>query len=643
MTKPRIVSRIAACLSLLVAMVFIIVACENEVVERPIVEDAPPVYTGPSYLRGSIGSLVRVQGFQPLLVSGFGLVVNLDETGSQGIPVFLRQRMINYARKMGLGSANLRTMNMNPEQVLADPRTALVRVSGLIPPGAVPGQRFDVLVEALPQTETTSLMGGTLWTTELGIDGASTSVPFTMTRANARGPIYTDPFVDEESGSAPLTLERRAVVVGGGRVAQDRRIRLVLNQPSWFRSGAIANRINERFPMPPNSADKTANAQTDVYIDLKIPPRFQGDPAEFLRLIGGLYLQGGEGFEVRQTRRLVDVLRNNPQATQDVATAWKSMGRIVLPELRKLYQDPEQRVRIAAIDAGAWLNDPKAVDHLTSLAGSLEPTMRVEAAKMLAYLARHEDAERVLTKLLDDSNLAVRLEAYDALSRVTNSAIQRFEITDAFGVKFVIDRVRISRRPMIYITQERLPKIVIFSSNLPFPKPMLARLWDNRLMLRYPDENGVMSVFYQPPGQIEPRIESIQPSVETLVYMLGHKSSARDPQAGLNLTYGQVVNAIYDLQKQGFIDVPLEVEPNPLARVIEDQQEKKTLERRPEFGGMEGMPDDDPNNPFIDVPVPRQNQQAEPATQPAAESGPTSLPEPVAPPDVEPQGRRSDF
>lgn len=642
MTKPWIASRITACLSLLVMLSCLIVACENEVVERPIVEDAPPVYTGPAYLRGSIGSLVKVQGFQPLLVSGFGLVVNLDETGSQGIPAFLRQRMINYARKMGLGSANLQTMNLNPEQVLADPRTALVRVSGLIPPGAVQGQRFDVLVEALPQTETTSLVGGTLWTTELGIDGANNAVPFTRTRANARGAIYTDPFVDEEASSS-LALERRAVVVGGGRVVQDRRIRLVLNQPSWFRSGAIANRINERFPMPPNSAFKTANAQTDVYIELRIPPRFQSDPAEFLRLIGGLYLQGGEGFEVRQTRRLAEVLRDKPEATVDVATAWKSMGRIVLPELRKLYQDPEPRVRLAALDAGAWLNDATTLPSLKLLADSPTATMRVEAAKMLAFLARHEDAERMLTRLLDDPNLAVRFEAYSALSRVVNSAIQRFEIVDAFGVKYVIDRIRISERPMIYITQERLPRIVIFSSNLKFPNPTLARLWDNRLMLKYPDENGVMKVFYQAPGRVEPRIESIQPSVETLIYMMGHKSSARDPQAGLDLTYGQVVNALYNLQVQGFIDVPLEVQPNPLATVIEDQQEKTTFERRSEFGGMEGLPDNDPNNPFIDAPVPRQNEQTTPP-QPASDPAePVTLPEPVSPPDVEPQGRRSDF
>lgn len=643
MIYQRILNRPVACLTLAIALAFVVVACEKEVVDRPIVEDAPPVYTGPSYLRGTVGSLVKVQGFQPLLVSGFGLVVNLEDTGSTGIPTYLRQRMVNYARQMGLGSANLQTMNMGPEQVLSDRRTALVRVSGLIPPGAVPGQRFDVLVEALPQTETTSLVGGTLWTTEMGIQGASPSVPFVRTLANGRGAIYTDPFADSTINT-DLSLRRRAAVVGGGRVAQARRLRLVLNQPSWFRSGAIANRINERFPMPPNSTVKTANAQTDLYIDINIPPRFQNDPADFLRLIGALYLQGGEGFEVRQAQRLAQVLRDKPNTTADVATAWKSMGRIVLPEIRKLYVDSSKRVRLAALDAGSWMRDPNAIEVLKTLAADRDPAMRIEAAKMLAYLARNQDAEMVLTGLLDDPNITVRLEAYDALSRVVNSAVQRFEIRDSFGVKYVIDRVMVSQRPMIYVTQERLPKIVIFGSNLQFPRPMVARLWDNRLMMRYPDENGVMKVFYQAPGSVEPRIETLQPSVETLIYMLGHRSSAVDPQAGFDMTYGQVVHAIYDLQKQGYITANLEVEPNPLAKVIDEQQEKKTLERRSEFGGMEGMPSDDPNNLFLEGEPPPQNQNdgSEPA-RPAQPSEPVMLPEPVQPADVEQKGKRLDF
>ena len=626
MPNTRFGSLLAALALTVAVCVAALTGCKQEVIESPVVQDAPPVYTGPAYLRGSIGSLAKVQGFNELLVSGYGLVVNLDNTGSICVPTYLRQKMLNYARLMGLGSANLdtNTPQMSPENVLANPRTALVKVSGLIPPGASVGQRFDLLVEALPQTETTSLVGGTLWTTELGIEGASPSVPFTRTLSSARGPIYTDPFANDKPQEEKLTLQRKAVVVGGGITTEPRRLRLVLNQPSWFRSGAIASRINERFPAPPNATVKTANAQTDTYIDITVPPQFRRDPEQFLRLVGALYLQGGEGFEVRQTQRLAQVLADNPKAVEDVTTAWKAMGRVILPELRKLYTDPNRRVQLAALDAGAWLGDGKVTDFLKPLAESSDPVMRTQAAEILAQVPNDRDADRILAGLLDDPNRQVRLQAYQSLSGSLSPAIEHFEISDPFGVKFIIDRVVTARRPLIYITQDRLPRIVIFGPDIKFPDPTLARIWDNHLMIRYPADNEAMKVFYQPPGLGSPRIQDVQPSVATLAYLLGHKPTDSDPQPGFGLTYGQVVDAIYQIQQQGFIVSPIEIRPNALARMIDERQQDKTVERRAEFGGMQGLPDDVPDHPL----TPAESQD--------------TLPAPVNQPDVEPEGRR-DF
>ena len=81
-----------------------------------------------------------------------------------------------------------------PEQVLASGTAAVVAIEGFIPPGAVRGTRFDVLVSSLPQTDTTSLEGGMLWTADLAQDGTNPENRFSRKLAAASGRIYLNPF-----------------------------------------------------------------------------------------------------------------------------------------------------------------------------------------------------------------------------------------------------------------------------------------------------------------------------------------------------------------------------------------------------------------------------------------------------------------
>ncbi|MCC6581796.1 MAG: hypothetical protein IT440_15295, partial [Phycisphaeraceae bacterium] len=50
-----------------------------------------PAFTGPAYLQGTVGSMTKLRGYEPLLVSGYGLVVDLQGTGSADVPDFLRK------------------------------------------------------------------------------------------------------------------------------------------------------------------------------------------------------------------------------------------------------------------------------------------------------------------------------------------------------------------------------------------------------------------------------------------------------------------------------------------------------------------------------------------------------------------------
>src|ERR1041385_6050258 len=82
-------------------------ACEEEVKKAEIAVPPPPTYHGPAFLRGSVGSVVELRNNRDVVVSGYGIVVGLDGTGSGDCPAFLRGWVLNEMRKGGFGQTRL--------------------------------------------------------------------------------------------------------------------------------------------------------------------------------------------------------------------------------------------------------------------------------------------------------------------------------------------------------------------------------------------------------------------------------------------------------------------------------------------------------------------------------------------------------
>jgi hypothetical protein len=585
--------------------------CNNKPrnVDAPPAVAPPPSFTGPAFLRGTVGSMTSLRSGtdQPLLVSGYGVVVFPPGTGtgSSEVPPFLRQRVINDMRKRGLGSARMRSqlppslhpfLSLSPERFLDSRDTTVVAVQGLIPPGATRGEKFDILVSAI-DSQTTSLAGGTLWTVDLGIDGTNPNIEFTRPLAEAYGSIYVNPFDDRPEEERKDDFRRQGVVVLGGEVTAPRVVELVLNQPSWSRSRVIADRINERFG---RSADRRplANPQTDSRIQITIPRRWAHRPDMMLDLIAHLYVERGPGFEATKADEMASLLREQPNFAPPVVAVWRSLGRGALESLRTYYEDPEPHVRLASLEAGAWLGDERAARYLQPLAVDSDPHVRSRVAQALVYLPSSITGARTLRQLLDDADNGVRIAAYESLALINDTVIlQRLPIGNGQDVKFMVDQVP-STRPMIYITQQSFPRIVLFGDDLRLPESTLARLWDNRLMLRTTTDAEPMEVFYQAPHRVEPRRHRVaSPSLMMLAYVLGHSPHDRDLQPGLDLSYSQVVDAVYHLVRDGHVRADVEFRLSPLAQRVEElerlpaRRPETTMELQPQ-GTIEELPGD---------------------------------------------------
>jgi hypothetical protein len=385
----------------------------------------PPTYTGPEFFRTTIASQCALRGYEPVLVSGFGLVVNLNGTGSPDVPPQIAQWLINEMSKGGFGKTSLGFGHLTPREVLNSDRTAVVVVEALIPPGATPGATFDAVVTALPGTQTTSLEGGLLYTTELRFSGTSTNTPSSRPLARTYGPVFLNPFVKPE----PLAFGGRSdnarvgQVLNGAVAVTEMPLALILNQPSYTRSRMIADRINGRFRQADVDKFPMAVATDNKTIVLHVLDRFKSDPQRMLDLIGRLYLNPTERFARDQAQRLIDELAKpeNHKHADGITTAWEGMGKLILPVIRKAYNHADPVVRLASLSAGARLGDLLAAPQpLNAIASAPEGGRDAERATamlgtLLAYNPDHTRTRFMLRRLLDADDARVRMTAFSAL------------------------------------------------------------------------------------------------------------------------------------------------------------------------------------------------------------------------------------
>ncbi len=584
--KPTLIALASLCFVVAMGLA----GCSKTVVRRP---DAPPppTYTGPDFLKTTIGSMTNVAGYRPTVVSGIGLVHNLNGTGSGSVPPSIRQWMLNDMARHGIGRGDY--ADLSPMRMLNSRNTTVVMVEGIIPPGATKGTRFDIVVTPLPQdNETSSLVGGKLYTTELRIGTLSPGRPTSHPLAVGRGELFINPFVQIDpdavlSGSGGSRVGR---VIGGGIVTRDRPLNFVLNQPSYRRCRDIADRLNNKFEHMQPDKFPMAVAKNDQAIAINVPTRHKADPTRLLELASHLYMNPTIDFNRATAQMLLERLeeKENQRHVSRIVLAWEGMGRSVLPLLREHYEHADPVVRLAALETGARLGDPKTAEPLYRIAKEARAGTGERATAYLgALLATRVDDFRLaiqLRDLLDSDDVLVRLTACDALSRVGDASVK----VRSFGEKLDLLLVQ-SSKPMIYVTRQDAPRIVIFDDMLSFRRPTLFVHSQLELMLRYNEDEQFAAVRYRDAKRTRGETDRIAPTVANLVLLLAHEPNHMDTMHGYNLSYSQVVRTLYELEKQGHIKAPVVLQPTDLTRRL--TQRKRQDIPRTETGAPGGRPE----------------------------------------------------
>jgi hypothetical protein len=503
----------------------------------------------PDYLEGTIMQRCSTNNIEPMLINNYGLVVNLHGTGDSTAPSAVRAYMIRQMVKHGFGSKNVdeRYQNLDPDRVLMDKRVAIVRVDGLIPPGARSRQVFDVQVSALDGNNTSSLAHGKLYFTDLFRDGADPRMPGSAidVLGVAEGYLFVNPAYaldDQPSDPKARASVRYALIPGGGTTQKDRPILLRLRRAQLSLSRAIEYRVNDFF-----QRTDVARAYDEGLVQLFVPETFNGDWKHFVGLVNHLYLQSNTAFNVTKAKQLADAAQQPNAPLDDISYAWEGLGKQALPIIAPMMSSPQPDVAYAAARAAACIGDESAVTALGQIAQASGNPFQLSAVQTLGTLDHSPLIDQMLRSLLDSDQTLVRVEAYRILAEHQDSSIYSTVIHQ----RFALDIVPSQGAPLVWASRTGLPRIAVFGHKPALRTPMIFAAINDRLTISATPGEQNVHIFYRDPTREEPVNILSRPDMAEVIARLGGEGPIEEDH--LDFSYGDIVGILQALSDQQLI------------------------------------------------------------------------------------------
>lgn len=503
----------------------------------------------------TVGQLADFNHSPSVPVRGYGMVAGLWGSGSSECPPQLRPQLEKYIwQQMPKASAG------EVKNFIESSDTAAVEIIGEIPSLSMAGDRFDIQIKPLTQTQTTSLRGGHLFTSELKeMSRMLTFDQFTKNVGIAEGQIFTK--ID------PETKQESYYIFGGGITSLKSPITLTLKEGNFRAASAIRNRINERF----GANIATATSQNEIQII--IAPQYRHRRQQFLSMLRLLYLSEDESLRDKRIDMLCTELAD-PQKAEDSEMALEAIGRPSLSKLAQALetqQDASLRLRIARCMLN--IGDIRGITCLREIAFDNQSGLRISAIESLTS-AKLKDIESFLSRLLSDTDIEVRLAAYQQLLNHNSVFVKRIPV----GTDFFIDMVNAAGSKIIYASQKEQAQIILFNTPITCQTDLFLDKGNVMLNAR-PGDKYVSLVRRHParPKLIGPLKSSF--NVEDIIRTLGHAPDAdskRYPWPGLGINYSEILDIVEQMCRDNLIPAEFMFGPLTQAGSFLEKAEQKT-------------------------------------------------------------------
>jgi flagellar basal body P-ring protein FlgI len=487
-------------------------------------------------LGSTIGSLVNVLIPEPAPVEGYGIVAGLRNTGSAECPPPIRAYLKRYIQKQLASSGKPGSLDI--DKYINSLETAVVLVEGIIPAIPSKNQYFDLKVTALPNTQTTSLESGTLFRTELkrpGSFGIATDV-----LADAEGPVFTDMI---SSASADPKV---GFVLGGGKVFNENRIILTLQESNFRVANAIRNSLNGRFGVG------TARAVLADRVEVMVPNYYKNRKQRFISMIQAIYMNQDVEAMQETIKTLVSKLIDSEDKIES-EIALEAIGNQSLGYLNEPLNSPDERIRLHAARCMLNLGSDAGLAALRQMAMDTSSPNRLEALEAIVVGAKRADATSVARRLLRDKDFKIVLAAYKHLRQLGDISITQ----EFIGRNFYLEQIAQTELKVIYASRNGQPKIVLFGAPLRCNPNIFIESDNGDITLNTPPGGDHVTIMRKHPKRagLVVRLNSSL-NLGDIIKTLCEEPSGRHIQdrKGLGVTYAEVIALLKRMCDKGAID-----------------------------------------------------------------------------------------
>lgn len=487
-----------------------------------------------------IGDYIGVRGLNTVIVEGIGLVTNLDNTGDDPPASTDRTRLLEDMKRRNI---------KDPNTIIADPSTALVRVRAFLPPLIREHDTFDVEVYLADGSEATSLRGGILMECDL------TEQAYVESRGTLKGhrlAIAQGAVLCVGTENKGADARRGSIPAGAKYRGKDQNLALQLrpDYKSIRMAQRIAHRIGQRFHDYDEAGQKRALAEpkSDSKIELILHRRYRDNYPRYLQCISHILLLDTPIERRLRLERLREELLEGPTA-ELAALELEAIGAEAAPVLREGLDSELLEVRFHSAQGLAYLGHSDGAVALGE-AASQEPAFRVFALAAMTA-AGGTEIQMELRKLLNHESMETRYGAVRALSTIDESdpAIN----SEKAERGFILRVVESTGEPMIHLTQRQKQEIVVFGADQEFQPPMVVSAGRNFIIKADPGKPLVTISRFQKRSDV---LRTTVPSrVVDVIRELGR----------LKASYPDVVQMLLEAEKQHNLPgtIGIDVLPRP--------------------------------------------------------------------------------